>query len=178
MSRPEALECRRNASWGERRGGTVTVGERIMEAEAHWLMGRVMPREFLDEVGKYLHHVAPEREDELLAATKARAEEIADANKDLAVDGNPKDPWRSVRWCWPRKKPSSRCSTGTSAGRSPTSSTRWAPCCGARTISCSRPLTSARIPSTRSKSLPQVGRDLPRLLRVRLRATGSGGSLR
>lgn len=58
-----------------------------MEAEAHWLMGRVMPREFLDEVGKYLHHVAPEREDELLAATKARAEEIADANKDLAVDG-------------------------------------------------------------------------------------------
>lgn len=65
----------------------MTVGERIMEAEAHWLMGRVMPREFLDEVGKYLHHVAPEREDELLAATKARAEEIADANKDLAVDG-------------------------------------------------------------------------------------------
>jgi hypothetical protein len=34
-----------------------------------------MPREFLDEVGKYLQHVAPGREDELMAAIKARAEE-------------------------------------------------------------------------------------------------------
>jgi hypothetical protein len=58
-----------------------------MGAEAHWLMGRVMPREFLEEVGKYLHHVAPEREDELTAAIKARAGEIAEATKDLAVDG-------------------------------------------------------------------------------------------
>ena len=45
----------------------MTVSERIMGAEAHWLMGRVMPREFLEEVGKYLHHVAPEREDKLMA---------------------------------------------------------------------------------------------------------------
>jgi hypothetical protein len=40
----------------------MTVSEKIIGAEAHWLMGRVMPREFLEEVGKYLHHVAPERE--------------------------------------------------------------------------------------------------------------------
>ena len=46
-----------------------------------------MPREFLEEVGKDLHHVAPEREDELMAALKARAEEIAEPTKDLAVDG-------------------------------------------------------------------------------------------
>jgi hypothetical protein len=46
-----------------------------MGAEAHWLMGRVMPREFLEEIGKYLHQVAPEREDEQMAAIKARAEE-------------------------------------------------------------------------------------------------------
>jgi hypothetical protein len=65
----------------------MTVSEKIIGAEAHWLMGRVMPREFLEEVGKYLHHVAPEREDELMAAIKARAEEIAEADKDLAVDG-------------------------------------------------------------------------------------------
>src|SRR5690242_14904251 len=63
-----------------------------MGAEAHWLMGRVMPREFLEEVGKYIHHVAPEREDELMAAIKARAGEIAETDKDLAVDGAPKDP--------------------------------------------------------------------------------------
>jgi hypothetical protein len=31
-----------------------------MGAEAHWLMGRVMPRDFVEEVGKYLHHVAPD----------------------------------------------------------------------------------------------------------------------
>lgn len=65
----------------------MTASEKIMGAEAHWLMGRVMPREFLEEVGKYLHHVAPKREDELLAAIKARAEEIAEEDKDLAVDG-------------------------------------------------------------------------------------------
>jgi len=43
MSRPKALECQPNASWSERRGGTVIVSERIMGAEAHWLTGRVMP---------------------------------------------------------------------------------------------------------------------------------------
>src|SRR5262249_47730124 len=69
------------------RGEPVTVSERIMGAEAHWLMGSVMPRQFLEEVGKYLHHVAPEREEELIDAIRARAEEIARADKDLAVDG-------------------------------------------------------------------------------------------
>jgi hypothetical protein len=29
----------------------VTVRERVMGAEAHWLMGRVMPREFKREGG-------------------------------------------------------------------------------------------------------------------------------
>ena len=37
-----------------------------------------MVREFLKEVGKYLNHVAPEREDELMASIKARAEQIAE----------------------------------------------------------------------------------------------------
>ena len=49
-----------------------------------------MPREFLEDVGKYLHHVAPEREDEVMAALKARAEEIAEPTKVLAVDGRSK----------------------------------------------------------------------------------------
>ena len=60
-----------------RRGEDHDCERKLMGAEAHWLMGRVMPRQFLEEVGKYLHHVAPKREDELLAAIKARAEEIA-----------------------------------------------------------------------------------------------------
>ena len=46
-----------------------------------------MPREFLEDVDKYLHHVGSEREDELMAALKARAEEIAEPSKVLAVDG-------------------------------------------------------------------------------------------
>ena len=64
----------------------MTVTEKILGAEAHWLMGRVMPRDFLEEIGKYLHTVAPEREDELIDAIKAKAEEIADADKDMIVD--------------------------------------------------------------------------------------------
>jgi len=43
VSRPKALACQPNVSWRERRGGPVSVSERIMGAEAHWLMGRVMP---------------------------------------------------------------------------------------------------------------------------------------
>jgi hypothetical protein len=64
----------------------MTVAEKLMGVEAHWLMGRVMPRDFLEEIGKYLHLVAPEREDELIAAIKARAEAIADADQDMIVD--------------------------------------------------------------------------------------------
>lgn len=50
-------------------------------------MGRVMPHELLQGIGKYLHRVAPEREDELVAAIKIRAEELIEANADMAVDG-------------------------------------------------------------------------------------------
>ena len=151
MSRPKALECQPNASWSERRGGTLTMSERIMGAEAHWLMGRVMPREFLEEVGKYLHHVAPERDDELMAAVKARAEEIAEATKDLAVDGRSEGPLAICAVVLVSYETLLPLSTGMSAGRSSTSSTRWAQCCGARTTSCSRRSTSARIPPIRSK---------------------------
>ena len=64
----------------------MTVAEKAMGIEAHWLMGRVMPHEFLDGVGKHLHHVAPEREDELMAAIKSRAEELVEADEDMATD--------------------------------------------------------------------------------------------
>jgi hypothetical protein len=64
----------------------MTVTEKVLGAEAHWLMGRVMPRDFLEEIGKYLHHVAPEREEALIAAIKTRAEQIADGDKDMIVD--------------------------------------------------------------------------------------------
>lgn len=61
--------------------------DKAIGVEAHWLMGRVMPRRFLGEVRKHLHHVAPDREDELIDAIRARAEEIADADEDMATDG-------------------------------------------------------------------------------------------
>jgi hypothetical protein len=64
----------------------MAVGEKILGIESHWLMGRVMPREFLSGVGDYLHLVAPKREDELIAAIRARAEELADANEEMIVD--------------------------------------------------------------------------------------------
>lgn len=129
----------------------MTAGEKLMGAEAHWLMGRVMPREFLEEVSKYLHHVAPEREDELVAAIKARAEEIAEADKDLAVDGRSEGALAICAVVLASYETSSPCLTAISVERSSTFSTRWARCCAARTTSCFRPSTSARIPSTRSK---------------------------
>ena len=49
-------------------------------------MGRVMAGDFFDGISDYLHLVAPEREKELLATIKARAEELAEADEDMTVD--------------------------------------------------------------------------------------------
>lgn len=64
----------------------MAVGDKVLGAEAHWMMGRVMPRQFLDGIGEYLDLEAPERKDELIMAVRARAEELADADGDLVVD--------------------------------------------------------------------------------------------
>jgi hypothetical protein len=44
----------------------MRIREKIMAADGQWLMGRVMPRDLLEGMGKYLHRVASEREDELI----------------------------------------------------------------------------------------------------------------
>ena len=64
----------------------MSVREKVLGAESRWLMGRVMAGDFLEGVGKYLHLVAPDREKELNAAIRARAEELAEADKDMIVD--------------------------------------------------------------------------------------------
>jgi hypothetical protein len=64
----------------------MAVGDKILGAEAHWLMGRVMPRMFLDGIGEYLDLEAPERKDELIKAVRARAEELVDADQHMIVD--------------------------------------------------------------------------------------------
>ncbi|QES54524.1 hypothetical protein DEJ51_09975 [Streptomyces venezuelae] len=68
----------------------MNVIDKAIGAEAHWLMGRVMPRKFLGEVRKHLHHVAPEREKELIGAIRARAEEVEAADADMATDASSK----------------------------------------------------------------------------------------
>jgi hypothetical protein len=101
----------------------MAVGDRMLAADAHWVMGRVMPREFLGGVEETLDHVAPERKDELMGAIHARAEELVEEDKDMATDGPGRGGWRSVRSYWRRTSSSCRCSTETSGGRSFTSST-------------------------------------------------------
>src|SRR5689334_21730160 len=64
----------------------MSVREKVLGAEARWLMGGVMAGDFLEGVGKYLHLVAPDREKELRTAIRARAEELAEADQDLVVD--------------------------------------------------------------------------------------------
>ncbi|GAA2888140.1 hypothetical protein GCM10010472_53100 [Pseudonocardia halophobica] len=59
----------------------------VLEQEGRWLMGRFAPRELLDGIGDYLHRAAPEREEELMAAIRARAAELAEQDADLPVDG-------------------------------------------------------------------------------------------
>jgi hypothetical protein len=64
----------------------MSMSEKVLGVESRWLMGRVMSREFLDGIRGYLQLVAPERADELVAAIRGRAEEFAEADKDLVVD--------------------------------------------------------------------------------------------
>jgi hypothetical protein len=49
-------------------------------------MGRVMPRDFVKAVSEYLDQAAPARKKEMIDAIKARAEELVDADEDLALD--------------------------------------------------------------------------------------------
>jgi hypothetical protein len=49
-------------------------------------------------IGKDLHRVAPEREDELIATIKDRAEELIEANQDMAVDGPSRGMLGSLLW--------------------------------------------------------------------------------
>jgi hypothetical protein len=65
----------------------MAVGDKFLGAEGHWLMGRVMPRQFLDGVGKYLEQFQPDRKDEVMDAIKARAEEVVEDDQDLITDG-------------------------------------------------------------------------------------------
>jgi hypothetical protein len=64
----------------------MSIREKILGVESRWVMGRVMAGDFLEGVDKYLHLVAPEREKELSAAIRARAEELAEADEELVVD--------------------------------------------------------------------------------------------
>jgi hypothetical protein len=64
----------------------MAVKDKLLGVEGRWIMGRVLPRDLLDGVGMYLHHVAPDREEEVVAAIKARADELAEADADTVVD--------------------------------------------------------------------------------------------
>jgi hypothetical protein len=86
-------------------------------------MGRVMPRQFLGGIGEYLDLEAPERKDELIMAVRARAEDLADADRDLVVDEPSKGGLAISAVVLAASSSSFPCSTGMSAGRSCSSNT-------------------------------------------------------
>jgi len=62
------------------------IRDKVMGIEGKWVFGRVMPRDLLEGIGRYLKRAAPEREKELLDQIRSRAEELSDADDDMAVD--------------------------------------------------------------------------------------------
>lgn len=67
--------------------GENRVRDKLFAAEGRWLMGSFMPHQILESIGRYLHRAAPEREEETVAAIKARAEQLAAGGEDMVVDG-------------------------------------------------------------------------------------------
>jgi hypothetical protein len=67
------------------------VRDKFLALEGRWFMGRFAPRELLDVIDRHLRLQAPERREDLLDAIRARAEEIAEADKDLPVDSQSED---------------------------------------------------------------------------------------
>jgi len=63
------------------------VADRILATEGRWVLGRVMPRELLDGIHGYLDRVAPDRADAMIDDIRARADELAAADRDMIVDG-------------------------------------------------------------------------------------------
>ena len=59
----------------------------VMAAEGRWMMGRHGPRELIDGIGAYLARATPDRADELVAAIRKRRAELAEAGRDMIVDG-------------------------------------------------------------------------------------------
>jgi hypothetical protein len=57
-----------------------------MGIEGKWVFGRVMPRDLLEGISRYLKRAAPEREKEMVDQIRSRAEELSDADDDMAVD--------------------------------------------------------------------------------------------
>jgi L-2-amino-thiazoline-4-carboxylic acid hydrolase-like protein len=62
------------------------VRDKMLGVEGKWVFGRVMPRDLLEGISRYLKRVAPDRADDLLAQIRSRAEELSDADDDMAVD--------------------------------------------------------------------------------------------
>jgi hypothetical protein len=62
------------------------VSDKLLAMEGRWLMGRVMPHELLKGIGEYVKLIAPGREDEIVDAIRARANEFAEQDKDMVVD--------------------------------------------------------------------------------------------
>ena len=52
------------------------VGDKLMELEGRWFMGRFAPRELLDGIDQYLRLETPERRKELLDTIRTRAEQL------------------------------------------------------------------------------------------------------
>jgi hypothetical protein len=71
---------------GLRGKGGARVAERLMVIEGRWLMGRIIPRQLLANLGRHLALVTPGREQEVIAAIRTQADEITEADRDLIND--------------------------------------------------------------------------------------------
>jgi hypothetical protein len=106
----------------------MTVIERVLGAESHWIMGSVMPRDLLGGIGEYLEHAAPEHKNELIALIEARAEELAGQDENTVVGRPSKDALSLCAVVLAAFEVLGPVFDGVSTERSCTASVRWAKC--------------------------------------------------
>jgi hypothetical protein len=66
---------------------SMTLTDTVLATQGRWLMAKLMPHKLIEGIRHHLDVTAPERSERVVNAIKARAKQLVEEDRDLAVDG-------------------------------------------------------------------------------------------